>query len=143
MSASLNSLPFRRLKQYANGIYDETRKTFYPFLSSNSTVLGKKSIAYYVKSAYVTGTNEGDHVVSYIGWTGTLGGNTKYICYIVVPASVAASNVNSFASVNVNVGVLFDANKDLTQVSTATTASQSIVYAEIPIDQAGGPVVVV
>ena len=64
-----NPLPFRRLKAYGNGIWDESRKAFYPFKSAVDTVTGKKGIYYYVRSYCARGANTGDHAASFVGFT--------------------------------------------------------------------------
>ena len=141
-----NPLPFRRLKEYANGIWDETRKEFYPFnivfvQNAGAFLLAKPGIRYYVKCLSLGATNAGDKASATPTVNMTQNGGTRY-CGVSVAATVAASNVNQNANVFFNLGILCDTNKAIGASITSTSACITVVYAEIPDDPAGGPVVV-
>ena len=72
------SLPYRRLVKFANGIWDENRKTFYPFKSVHKTVStdlvsAKKNIHIFVKSSWISAYNSGDKAASNSYITATCG----------------------------------------------------------------------
>lgn len=138
----LQPLPFRRLVEYANGLWDETRKTFYPFVSSYQMVAAKNGIHYYISNIAISVTNEGDHAAGYaqVSWS-DLSGITRYI-RCTVPVTVAAANVNVANSLNSNIGILCNVGTAITLSSSASSYSVTIVYAEIPADDAGGVLVV-
>ena len=84
------SLPYRRLVKFANGIWDENRKTFYPFKVTNTTLPAKRGISYFVHTIVCTGTNTGDAAVTSVGYAATVLGVPVYLM-AVVPVSTAAS----------------------------------------------------
>ena len=136
------SLPYRRLQKFANGIWDEERKTFYPFILGITTVPAKRGISYYVKTISATGANAGDSAVGILGWSLTLNGKVFYFDICIVAQTVAASNVNACNYGSLELDVLTDSNTALTIYGQSTTRYYGVVYAEIPTDPAGGPVVV-
>lgn len=133
MSTQFPPLPYRRLKMMANGIWDEVRKVFYPFKLANSTVAAKAGIRYYIKNVSTSGANAGDTSVATPGWTFKVDGNTL-TTLTVVPATVAASNVNSGAQFSMDVNVLCDTNSAITTYGGPTTVTRNVIYAEIPED---------
>ena len=136
------SLPYRRLVKFANGIWDENRKTFYPFKTSAETMPAKKGISYFVFSISLQGTNTGDKPVQPVHVGAIINRVTSTLAHISIPASVAAANVNSQSSNFFNLCVLCDPGTEVTCYSTATSSRVLIVFAEIPIDGSGVPVVV-
>jgi len=137
------SLPYRRLQKFANGIWDEERKVFYPFKTSVTTVPAKKNIHYYVKSVTIQATNAGDSTVKPVNVQATINGIVSYLGYVAVPVSTAALLPSTQTSAKFDVNVLCSPNTAITKVSNATSAANTlIVYAEIPADPAGGPVVI-
>jgi len=138
-----HSLPYRRLQKFANGIWDENRKVFYPFKVANSvTVAAKRNIMYYVNSIHLSASSSGDTVLSYCRYSGKILGTTVVLCNLYIQGTVAASNVNAAQSIYVEPSVLCDPNSPLTWANTVGVYNGVIVYAEIPSDPAGGPVVV-
>ena len=136
------TLPFRRLVEFANGIWDENRKTFYPYQSADATKPAKRGVMYFVKcvstSCSVVGIAGG---APYLRVTATLRGNTILISPCVLPTTTQATDYFSVSNTQ-SPGVLCDQGTALT-VSTAntTTAHTSIVYAEIPVEGTGTVVV--
>jgi len=130
-------LPFRRLKQYANGIWDETRKEFYPYKGATTTVPAKRGFRFFVHSAFSAGENDGDKAVTLVGWAVTVFGSTVYVCRTNVPTSSAASGVGQWAGLSQNPDILCDSNTAITSSATASIAYVGVVYAEIPDDTAG------
>ena len=135
------SLPYRRLVKFANGIWDENRKTFYPFIVSSGNVDAKTGIRYFVKSIMCSAQNAGNAAAATIGYAFKVGGILR-TAVAVVPATVAASNVNAGATFSVDVGVLTDANSEVATQGVATTSRYFVVYAEIPNEGTGVPVIV-
>ena len=135
-----NPLPFRRLKGYANGIWDETRKEFYPWKAAATTVTAKKGIRYFIHSVYASGANTGDHATSNTGLNVVING---VVCYysVYVPATVAASNISQGAVLQINPDVLCDAQTAITILYQSVSNVTVCLYAEIPDDPAGGPVI--
>lgn len=135
MSTQYPPLPYRRLRLMANGLWDEVKKTFYPFKTSSVTVSAKSGIRYFVKSASMTGTNTGDHAVANMNWYCSLNGSTVTFCVCTIPATTAASNVSSGNSNFTEVNQLFDANSAITRgVDSASSYQGAVTYAEIPAD---------
>lgn len=135
-------LPFRRLIQFCNGLWDENRKTFYPFNITTSTLNGKRSVMYYVKTVHVSGINTGDKAAGYVTWTVTIRGVLKALGLMYVPTTVAASNVNASQTCAFDVNLLMDENTPLTLTTQVTASHSALIYAEIPVDSAGQAVVV-
>ena len=136
------SLPYRRLVKFANGIWDENRKAFYPFKTSMATLPAKKGISYFVYSITLQGTNTGDSVVKTIYVDENINGVPCTLAIITIPSSVAASNVNSESSAFFNLCVLCSPGTAVTRVTGATAGTSLIVFAEIPIEGSGVPVIV-
>ena len=105
-----NPLPYRRLKEYANGIWDETRKEFYPFISSvsSATITGKKGIMYYVKSVSTSAQNTGDHAVAFSSAKVTQLGVVRYLLQLLIPVSAAATNIPSSGTISHDANILCD-----------------------------------
>ena len=137
------SLPYRRLVKFANGIWDENRKTFYPFKTSTASVPAKRGIQYFVKSASMSGANTGDHAVSNMNWYCSLNGSSVTFCVCTIPATTNASGVSSGNSAFTEVNQLFDANSAISRgVDSAASYQAAVTYAEIPVEGTGVPVVV-
>jgi hypothetical protein len=134
----LQPLPFRRLVEYANGLWDETRKTFYPFILANSNVAGKNGVHYYLSSASISFKMEGIQASSQAYLSCKLSGNTVYPCYVKSPAMTQATDYWSEVQA-VHLGFVTDAGSPLTVVAASAF---NIIYAEIPADDAGGVLVV-
>lgn len=148
MTKRLNALPYRRLKMMANGIWDEARQEFYPFKLGNKSgslntiiVTAKNGVRYYVLSWSITIRN-----------TAATDGEGVFIRgyqYAVLVDIGGCTIIPSVASVNTNSGisnVLLDNNSAIT---AATASGKAVgyynlytVYAEIPADPAGGPVMI-
>ena len=131
---SKNPLPFRRLKEYANGIWDEERQTFYPFKAVYDTSPpAKPGIAYYLKSVQtvIKATGIVGGASGYV--TGVVGGETARFGIVAVPAMTQATDYWSSVC-DFNVGVLCDVNTALTCIAATYV---TIVYAEIPADVGG------
>lgn len=141
-----NLLPFRRLKEYANGIWDETRKEFYPFLvasfTASNSLAAKKNIHFYVYSASISGENTGDAVAATNSFAGTLRGSSVSFLSIRIGATTAASVISQTSAMSLITSLLFDVNTAITYTRSTTSGTGSIIYAEIPGDPAGGPVIV-
>ena len=135
------SLPYRRLVKFANGIWDENRKTFYPFKVSNATVAAKRGIRYFVSSMAVSGQVSGISAASSVTIGITQFGTTSNVLWLRLPATTQASDYVS-DSISVIYDVLLDENAAIACATTATSGSYTIVYAEIPVDGSGVPVVV-
>ena len=140
------SLPYRRLVKFANGIWDENRKTFYPFIAyganATTTITAKTGIMYLLTCASVCGENNGDKAVSSNYVQITQNGQTKIVCLVKVPTTVAASNVNSSEALYCDVNVLADPKSPIYIKIESSNGYASVVYAEIPIEGSGVPVVV-
>ena len=133
------SLPYRRLVKFANGIWDEEIKTFYPFKSSSSTLSSKKGISYYIESLSTNIAVSGISAASTAYWTLRFGGVASNVCLTRSPQLTQATDFVS-GSTSMIVGQLCDPNGEITL--SASLGGGSVVYAEIPIDGAGMPVVV-
>ena len=138
------SLPYRRLVKFANGIWDENRKAFYPFFATSASLLAKRGISYYIKSVSSSGANTGDKAVSTVGLLTSPEGTTGTVIVgnCVIPVTVAASNVSSGNSNCQEVDILCRPNTTQYVQGSSTTATVATVYAEIPVDGSGVPVVV-
>jgi len=139
------SLPYRRLQRFANGIWDEERKTFYPFrmfsISTYASIPAKANMMYYVKSATISGQNSGDHAAA-ANYISIVVGGTSCLIRLILCQTVAAANVNANATVSPEIEVLADVNTAVSAVIGATSGHINIIYAMIPADPAGGPVVI-
>lgn len=137
-----HSLPYRRLQKFANGIWDEERKTFYPWKLSQSAVPAKRGVHYYLALVSYWGVNVGDAAAGYVTVTISVGGSSLVIVSGRMPATVAASNVNAAMHGNCETNILCDSNTAITPSGAGTIYAYSLKYAEIPADPAGGPVVI-
>lgn len=130
-----NPLPFRRLKRYVNGIWDEQRQEFYPFKIAYGTVGAKPGIRYYIHMISASGANTGDHAAVNLGFTCTVDGVTQYPMYATVPVTTAADGTGRGATNSCSdMGILCDSGTAITVSSGASTGALSVVYAEIPVD---------
>jgi len=136
-------LPFRRLKQMANGIWDETRQAFYPFRAITGTsgsFAGKNGVHYYVKTVMITATNWGAHPAATQSYVySVVFGVNAYLAGVCLP--ITAADVPVSQTVSVDVGVLCDMGAGLSFVMGADNGLRVVIYAEIPGDE--GPVQVI
>lgn len=137
-----NPLPYRRLKEYVNGIWDETRKEFYPYIVSTGTVAAKRGIRYFVHSVAFSNANSGDKNNTCDYLTCTIRRSNYLVGFCMTGATTAASGSSSQNSNFQVLNVLVDENSAMTFTQQSATRYQLVVYAEIPDDPAGGPVVV-
>jgi len=138
MSTQYPPLPYRRLKLMANGLWDEVRKEFYPFISFHSNQSDKVGIPgyhYYIKSVQISAYNVGDNNTGYVSVKIHVGGVERIFVVLTVPATVAASNVNASASTSTEVNLLGDpsASIDVTKAGV-TQCYVTVIYAEVPAD---------
>ena len=109
----LNPLPYRRLRLMANGIWDEVKKEFYPFISSvsSATITGKKGIMYYVKFVSISAQNTGDHAVAYSSVKVTQLGVARYLLQLLILVSAAATSIPSSGTISHDAHILCDVRK--------------------------------
>ena len=132
-----HSLPYRRLQKFANGIWDEERKTFYPWRIANSTVAAKSNIRYFVHSVSCASAATGISAGAWAKVTVTVNGVTASLGNAYCTSQTLATDYFSVTS-NQNPDVLCDVNTALTMAGTVSV----VLYAEIPADPVGGPVVI-
>lgn len=136
------SLPYRRLVKFANGIWDENRKTFYSYKVATSTLPAKRGVMYFIKNLSVTGTNFGDAAAGYVGVYITKDGTQFTVCPCYINQTTAASNVGACNSGFAQLDLLCDVNTAISVLQLATSFTRIIQYAEIPVEGTGVPVVV-
>ena len=141
----LDALPYRRLRMMANGIWDEAKKEFYPFRVKGSTtpanvkLSAKRGICYFVYTTAVSLYTHDDAVVRRGYFSGTINGVAQNFFGVFLPVTTGsfACGVNAMP-----MNILCDENTQVDVISNADGGNYVIVYAEIPADPAGGPVMI-
>ena len=139
MSTQYPPLPHRRLKMMANGVWDEAKKAFYPFIVyssslNNASIPGKANIMYFIKDASISGENNGDKAPASNYVQITQNGETRIVCFVKISQTVAASYVNSSEALFCEVDVLTDSGTPILIKIGSSTGFATVVYAEIPSD---------
>lgn len=131
-------LPNRRLKEYANGVWDEQYGRFYPYKLfsgvATKTLAAKDAIMFYIKSCAVSAYNSAGNAAGATTPNCTVNRATEYLGRVTVPATVGEGITASAFS---TIGVLLDVNTPLQVNISCTGGGFAIVYAEIPADPAG------
>lgn len=136
---SIFPLPFRRFKLYANGLYDEENKRFYPFkpvgASATSTMVAAvPGMMPFVHTATVSVYNEGDHAAGGCTISGTRDRISAWLGRVTAPSTTLASGVNSNASAFAQINSFFDVNTAITVSISGTGGGAIVVFCLVPAD---------
>lgn len=129
-------LPCRPLEVRGHGVYDPATGRFFPFsVWTTPSLVGKKGISYYIRSASALAVNYGDAAAGQVSLQGTVGGRTVTFLFAYVTATTAASGVNQQSKSEGLIDLLLDPGTGVTRVTSCSGGGQVMIYAEIPVDE--------